>query len=159
MRSQDPNEPHYRGAIGFAAEPIHPSQQCRADSVDLERSRMSVWNRSSVSVLTAALCSSWATAALCRPHGAAPARKPIDLSIRKPSAEESFIVHGRRFKLAPTMNYGDDPAPWEAEQKHHDVMTGADIMPFGNAYAIGSPLGSDERNNETGGPYTAPRHN
>ena len=37
-------------------------------------------------------------------------------------------------------------------------MTGANTASFGNAYNLGSPLGSDERSNETGGQFVAPRH-
>ena len=129
---------------------------------------MSLCRRTLRSIFTAATLLPWVTAALCQQHGAVvegfpsstgSSRKHLDLSLREPGREESIIVHGRRFKLAPAMNYGDELAPWESERRHHDVMTGGDISPFGNAYAIGSPLGSDERNNETGGPYTVSRHN
>ena len=118
------------------------------------------------SVLTAVLLS-WTAAALgqplAAPVNALPAgkqREPrgMDLSLPEPGPEESFIVQGRRFRLAPSMNYGDRLTPWEAERRHHDVMTGADIAPFGSAYGLAVPLGSDERGNETGGPYAAPRH-
>ena len=125
---------------------------------------MSRSGRTVSSALTAVLLS-WTAPALGRPRVApvsvAPAaeqRQPRGMDLSLPEPEESFIVHGRRFRPAPSMNYGDRLTPWEAERRHHDVMTGADIAPFGSAYGLAGPLGSDERGNETGGPYAAPRH-
>ncbi len=70
------------------------------------------------------------------------------------------MVLGRRpsFRKAPLNDYGDGRAPWEADTVIRDTMTGADTAPFGNAYNLGSPMGSDERGNETGGQFLAPRH-
>ncbi len=74
--------------------------------------------------------------------------------------EKNLIVLDRRrqFTLAPTSEqhrnrYG------EGQDHIRDTMTGADLSAFGNAYNLGSVMGSDERSNETGGPYVAPIHN
>ena len=77
------------------------------------------------------------------------------------ASNERVTVVGRRsvFRAAPTAGYrGDDRAPWEIDRAIRDTVTGADTAAFGNAYNLGSPLGSDERSNETGGPYVAPPH-
>lgn len=75
--------------------------------------------------------------------------------------QEHVTVLGRRplFLKAPLPAYGEGRAPWEADRAIRDTMTGADTAPFGNAYNLGSLLGSDERSNETGGRFVAPRHN
>lgn len=74
--------------------------------------------------------------------------------------QESITVLGKRtaFRNVPILHYGEDRAPWEMGKIIHDTMTGANTAPFGNAYNLGSLLGSDERSNETGGQYLAPRH-
>ena len=70
---------------------------------------------------------------------------------------EHFVVRGRRTERAPMPEDRADPAR-EAGRGHRDVMTGADISAFGDAYASGDPLGSDEKSNETGGGLVAPDH-
>jgi hypothetical protein len=73
---------------------------------------------------------------------------------------EIITVFGKRpaFRDAPGARYGEERAPWEMDRAIRDTMTGADTAAFGNAYNLGSVLGSDERSNETGGPFLAPRH-
>ena len=96
------------------------------------------------------------------PPGPFAAPMPTDLQGAAPdgAGNERVTVVGRRpaFRTAPTAAYRDDRAPWEANRAIRDTMTGADTAAFGNAYNLGSPLGSDERSNETGGPYVAPPH-
>jgi hypothetical protein len=79
---------------------------------------------------------------------------------RQTDKQENIVVLGKRsaFQDAPAMNYGKDRDPWETGTAIHDTMTGANTAAFGNAYNLGSPMGSDERSNETGGQYVAPRH-
>ncbi|MGI4748746.1 MAG: hypothetical protein ACRYGI_16290 [Janthinobacterium lividum] len=64
-----------------------------------------------------------------------------------------------RFRAAPLADYGDERTPWETGTAIHDTMTGTNTRPFGDAYNLGSTMGSDERSNETGGQFVAPRHN
>lgn len=75
--------------------------------------------------------------------------------------QEHITVFGRRplFRTAPLINYRESRAPWETGTAIRDTMTGANTASFGNAYNLGSLLGSDEKSNETGGPFVAPRHN
>lgn len=84
---------------------------------------------------------------------------PADPSIN--GGQEHITVFGKRpfFQKAPLPNYGGSRAPWETNKAIRDTMTGANTAAFGNAYNLGSPLGSDERSNETGGQFVAPRHN
>ncbi len=86
-----------------------------------------------------------------------PAPMPTDLDV---GGRESITVLGRRpsFRTAPLPGHGGDRAPWDRDRPIRDTMTGASTGAFGNAYNLGDPLGSDERSNETGGPYVAPRH-
>ncbi len=62
------------------------------------------------------------------------------------------------FQKAPLPGYGENRAPWETGTAIRDTMTGANTASFGNAYNLGSLLGSDEKGNETGGQFVAPRH-
>ncbi len=91
---------------------------------------------------------------------AAPMRTDLQGTAPDHGVDERVTVIGRRpgIRLAPTDGYRNDRAPWEANRAIRDTMTGADTGAFGNAYNLGSLLGSDERNNETGGPYVAPPH-
>lgn len=75
--------------------------------------------------------------------------------------QEHITVFGKRplFRVAPLTNYDESRAPWETGKAIRDTMTGANTAAFGNAYNLGSLLGSDERSNETGGSFVAPRHN
>ncbi len=92
--------------------------------------------------------------------GTPSARTPKKLELNPSSSEENLTVYGQRrhFTLAPTTEqhrhvYG------EGQDDIRDTMTGADLSAFGNAYNLVSVMGSDERSNETGGPYVAPIHN
>lgn len=98
-------------------------------------------------------------------HAPSPFASPIrtDLGVTDPSylnRQENITVFGKRpaFRNAPAAQYGEARAPWEMGKAIHDTMTGANTALFGNAYNLGSLLGSDERSNETGGQYLAPRH-
>ena len=76
-----------------------------------------------------------------------------------PDRQETITVTAPRRRLdAPMPNHGTDRAPWETGTAIRDTMTGADTSAFGNAYNLGSPMGSDERSNETGGSFVARRH-
>ena len=88
---------------------------------------------------------------------ASPAAK---LELNPSLSEEDLTVLGRRrqFTLAPTTEQHRD-GYGEGQDHIRDTMTGADLSAFGNAYNLGSVIGSDERSNETGGPYVAPIHN
>ena len=91
---------------------------------------------------------------------AAPMRTDLPSIAPDGANDERVTVVGRRptFRAAPAAGYRDDRAPWETDSAIRDTMTGADTAAFGNSYNLGSPLGSDERSNETGGPYVAPPH-
>lgn len=84
---------------------------------------------------------------------------PVDHS--NDDGHEHITVFGKRplFRSAPLTSYGESRAPWETGKAIRDTMTGADTAAFGDAYNLGSLLGSDERSNETGGSFVAPRHN
>lgn len=88
------------------------------------------------------------------------AKTPKKLELNPSSSEENLTVYGRRrhFTLAPTTEQHRD-VYGEGQDDIRDTMTGADLSAFGNAYNLGSVMGSDERSNETGGPYVAPIHN
>ncbi len=91
---------------------------------------------------------------------AAPMQTDLAPAVRSGGAAEQVTVIGRRpaFRVAPVPGYGDGRAPWEEGRAIRDTMTGADTAAFGNAYNLASPMGSDERSNETGGGFVAPRH-
>ena len=92
------------------------------------------------------------------PPGPFAAPMPTDLPgvASDGASDERVTVVGRHpaFRAAPTAGYRDDRAPWETDRAIRDTATGADTAAFGNAYNLGSPLGSDE----TGGSYVAPPH-
>ena len=94
---------------------------------------------------------------------AAPMPAPFDTSLSAAavpgaSADEQLKVMGRRIARAPLPSYGDEVRPWDAARAIRDPRTGASTTVFGNAYNLGSIMGSDERSNETGGMFLAPRH-
>ncbi len=93
-----------------------------------------------------------------QPH-ASPPQAGTAGGVPHPDQQEDVTVTATRRRLdAPMPNHDADRAPWETGTAIHDTMTGADTSAFGNAYNLGSPMGSDERSNETGGSFVAPRH-
>ena len=92
-----------------------------------------------------------------QPHASPPQAEAARTT--HPDRQENITVTATRRRLdAPMPSHGTDRAPWETGTAIHDTMTGADTSAFGNAYNLGSPMGSDERSNETGGSFVAPRH-
>ncbi len=90
---------------------------------------------------------------------AQPDASPPPAGAPHPDHQENITVTAPRQRLdAPMPNHGTDRASWETGTAIRDTMTGADTSAFGNAYNLGSPMGSDERSNETGGSFVAPRH-
>lgn len=108
-----------------------------------------------------AVCGTPAAIAAPKPS---PLRSPFDTDLRAASspaaaADERITVTGRsRARLAPLPDYAGETTPWDAARAIRDPRTGTDTTRFGDAYNLGSVLGSDERSNETGGIYIAPRH-
>ncbi|MCQ8276955.1 hypothetical protein NFI95_00630 [Acetobacteraceae bacterium KSS8] len=114
------------------------------------------WLRTSILPLPL-LCASPADA------GAPPMPPPFDTDLTAAAApfvkaDEQLRVLGRRVVVAPLPSYGNEIPPWEAGRAIRDPRTGASTTVFGNAYNLGSVMGSDERSNETGGQFLAPRH-
>ena len=92
-----------------------------------------------------------------QPHASPP--QAGTTGVPHPDQQEDVTVTATRRRLdAPMPNHDADRARWETGTAIHDTMTGADTSAFGNAYNLGSPMGSDERSNETGGSFVAPRH-
>ena len=89
---------------------------------------------------------------------ASPSDTGLAGAIEAGPGDEQVVVLGRRRRAAPMPDYGDARPPWETARAIRDPRTGTDTTAFGNAYNLGSPLGSDERGNETGGTLLAPRH-
>ena len=122
---------------------------------------MVVWSISLLGLMTVVTPAVHAQAAP-NPVLSFPSPMPTDLQpLDDPDhdGQEHITVLGRRpFGTAPLPAYGNGRAPWETDTAIRDTMTGANTASFGNAYNLGSPLGSDERSNETGGQFVAPRH-